>query len=105
MQPDPAIEGQTPKQLAERIRNQRYEIHRLRKQLKAAHLEVPSEREAFDSPTVTALWQAFCRTADYRRALEWIGDDEGPGALFVAFRSGLAAALAAQPSDPQSKEA
>jgi hypothetical protein len=54
---------------------------------------------AFDSQQVTAMWQAFTRTADYRRALAWAGDSEAPGALFVAFRSGLAAqAVASLPA-------
>jgi hypothetical protein len=54
-----------------------------------------------DSRAVTAAWQAFCRTADHRQALEWIRADEGPGALFVAFRAGLAgAAPVAQQAEP-----
>lgn len=50
-----------------------------------------------DSPQTTESWQSFVRTADYRRALQWIEQKEGPGALFVAFRSGLAT----RPTSPQ----
>ena len=52
----------------------------------------PGERVAQppDSLQVDAQWQAFCRSADYRQCLQWASSDEIPGALFVAFRAGLA---------------
>jgi hypothetical protein len=42
-----------------------------------------------DSPAVAALWQEFERSPDCARALEWAPSDAA-GALFVAFRAGLA---------------
>ena len=45
---------------------------------------------AQEVPNVDALWQDFCRTADYRRCLELADDHDVPSALFVAFRNGLA---------------
>jgi hypothetical protein len=48
----------------------------------------------FDSPQVTAMWQTFGRGHEFRQSVKWAQDGEIPGALFVAFRAGLSAALA-----------
>ncbi len=60
-----------------------------------------SASSMFNSPQVDSMWQEFCRSADYRQALQWGASDEVPGALFVAFRAGLWAAISAAPAgDP-----
>lgn len=57
-----------------------------------------SDSSMFNSPQVDSMWQEFCRSADYRQALQWGASDEVPGALFVAFRAGLWAAISAAPA-------
>jgi hypothetical protein len=58
----------------------------------------PTEPAMFDSLQVAAMWRKFQDSANYRQALQWIAQDEGPGALFVAFRSGLNAVHPAVPT-------
>ena len=61
----------------------------------------PAFPVATDSIEVTKKWEAFCRTAEYLRCLQWVLDDEVSGALFVAFRAGLnTSPQAAQPVQP-----
>lgn len=66
----------------------------------------PAPEAEPDSEAVTACWQDFGRTEEFRRAVKWSQDGEIPGALFVAFRAGLRAASpkgpaqAQQPSEP-----
>ena len=52
----------------------------------------PAPESPPDTEAVSACWQDFGRTNEFRRAVKWSQDGDIPGALFVAFRAGLRAA-------------
>jgi hypothetical protein len=54
----------------------------------------------FDSPQVVAMWQTFGKGHEFRQSVQWAQEGKIPGALFVAFRAGLSAALASAPRVP-----